>query len=1059
MNTSHISIGPQGTTSRKTARGQLLFERLIRFATGWGLPERLVRRGQSVACIFLLLSLMTLCVNTATAQGALTNGWTHTGTISPVGHSDSWTFSANVGDSIVIRVGEITQTNSFTPRIRLLNPIPTQQASASGSIAAEIAVTATNTGTFTVIVDDAFGTTATGTYRLTLAKSAGAIFVAPGDEGGPMTNGVMHTGTIDVGDLDVWTFSASSGDALVVRMGEVVDSSGNFDPWIRLYSPGGKLLSSSFGVLAAEVTATATNSGTFIVVVGDGNSALSGTGNYRLTLAKTGDPVVVSAGDDGGPMTNGVMHMGTISTGDLDLWTFNANSGDALVVRMGEIVDSSGNFDPWVRLYGPNGKLLDSSFGVLAAEVTATATNGGTYIVVVGDGNSSLSGTGNYRLTLAKTGDPVVVSAGDDGGPMTNGVMHTGTISTGDLDQWTFNANSGDALLVRIGEVVDSSGNFDPWIRLYSPGGKLLGSSFGVSAAEVTVTATNSGTFIVVVGDGNSALSGTGDYRLTLAKTGDPVVVSAGDDGGPMTNGVMHMGTISTGDLDLWTFSANSGDALLVRIGEVVDSSGNFDPWIRLYSPGGKLLGSSFGVSAAEVTVTATNSGTFIVVVGDGNSALSGSGDYRLTLAKTGDPVVVSAGDDGGPMTNGVMHMGTISTGDLDLWTFNANSGDAIIVRMGEIVDASGNFEPWVRLYGPNGKLLDSSFGVSAAEVTATATNGGTFIVVVGDGNSALSGSGDYRLTLAKTGDPVVVSAGDNGGPMTNGVMHTGTISTGDLDLWTFNANSGDAIIVRMGEITRTNAFTPWVRLYGPNGKLLGSGFGTAAGEVAVTATNSGTFIAVVGDGNSSLSGSGDYRVTLAKTGDPVMVSAGDEGGTLIGSGTYDGTIDVGDLDLWTFTACAGDGILLRMDELVSGSSLTPWIRLYGRDGTLLNSVFGAATAQINRSAPVTGRYLVVVGDGTGGLGGSGTYRLTVDGLTDELKVCVPVISGTNAKLGGVGGITNAVFRLDTTTNLATPAALWTPILTNYFDVFGTFTYTNPFSRTEPARFFRLSDP
>src|ERR1022692_4407451 len=278
MNTSHISIGPQGTTSRKTARGQLLFERLIRFATGWGLPERLVRRGQSVACIFLLLSLMTLCVNTATAQGALTNGWTHTGTISSVGDSDSWTFSASIGDSIVIRVGEITQTGSFTPRIRLQNPNAVQIASASGAVSAEIAVTATNTGTFTLIVDDAVGTTATGTYRLTLAKSPGTIFVMPGDEGGPMTNGVMHVGTIDLGDLDVWTFSANSGDAVIVRMGEVVDTSGNFEPWVRLYGPNGKLLDSSFGVSAAEVAGTATKSGTFTVVVGEGNGEWGGRG-------------------------------------------------------------------------------------------------------------------------------------------------------------------------------------------------------------------------------------------------------------------------------------------------------------------------------------------------------------------------------------------------------------------------------------------------------------------------------------------------------------------------------------------------------------------------------------------------------------------------------------------------------------------------------------------------------------------------------------------------------------------------------------------------------------
>ena len=50
--------------------------------------------------------------NLSFAQGALTNGWTHTGTIAPVGHSASWTFTANVGDRIVVRV-EITQTNNL----------------------------------------------------------------------------------------------------------------------------------------------------------------------------------------------------------------------------------------------------------------------------------------------------------------------------------------------------------------------------------------------------------------------------------------------------------------------------------------------------------------------------------------------------------------------------------------------------------------------------------------------------------------------------------------------------------------------------------------------------------------------------------------------------------------------------------------------------------------------------------------------------------------------------------------------------------------------------------
>ena len=641
-------------------------------------------------------------------------------------------------------------------------------------------------------------------------------------------------------------------------------------------------------------------------------------------------------------------------------------------------------------------------------------------------------------------------------GALTNGWTHTGTIApVGDSDTWTFSATAGDSIVIRVGKITQTN-TFTPRIRLFKPGAVQQAIASGSVAAEIAVTATNTGTFTVIVDDlvGTTA---TGTYRLTLAKTGDPVVVSPGDHGGPMTNDVMHLGTIATGDLDVWTFSANSGDAIIVRVGEIT-ATNSFTPWVRLYGPNGKLLDSGFGAFSGEVTVTATNSGTFLAVVGDGNGALSGSGDYRLTLAKTGDPVVVSPGDHGGPMTNDVMHLGTIATGDLDVWTFSANSGDAVVVRIGSIT-STNSFTPWIRLYGPNGKLLGSGFGALAGEVTTTATNTGTFLVVASDGNGALSGSGDYRLTLAKTGDPVVVSPGDHGGPMTNGVMHLGTISTGDLDVWTFSANNGDAIIVRVGEITATNSFTPWVRLYGPNGKLLDSGFGAFSGEVTVTATNSGTFLAVVGDGNGALSGSGDYRLTLAKTGDPVVVSPGDDGGALNGSSTYGGTIDTGDLDVYYFTACIGDGLVIRMDESTSGSTLTPWLRLYGRNGVLLASVSGAATAQLSVVTTNNGTFTLVAGDGNGALSGTGGYQLTVNGLSAGLKLCDPVISGTNANLSGVGGTLNTVFQLYTATNITTPIALWTPVVTNQFDFYGTFAYTNLFNPAEPARYFRLLEP
>lgn len=782
------------------------------------------RRIALYLCMIIVSFLLLPGANNAAAQGALTNGWTHTGTISPAGDSDSWTFSASTGDRIVLRVGEITQTGSFSPRIRLSTPNAVQQAVASGTVAAEISVTATNTGTFTVIVDDVVSTTATGTYRLTLAKSPGAISVAPGDEGGPLTNGVMHTGTLDVGDLDVWTLTATNGDTLTLAIGETVAGS-SLTPALWLYGPDGKLLDSGSGTAAAQVSFRATNSGSFIVVAGDFSSAFAGSGTYRLTLARTGSPVVVSTGDEGGPLANGATYNGVIEVGDLDVWTLTANSGDNLTIAMGESVSGS-TLTPVVWLYGPDGRLLNSGYGTAAIQVSFRATNSGTFLVVAGDFSTGFGGSGAYRLTLAKTGSSFLVSAGDEGGPLTNGVMHTGNIYVGDVDMWSFTANAGESIDLRIGEAVNGS-----------------------------------------------------------------------------------------------------------------------------------------------------------------------------------------------PLT------------------------------------------PAVWLYGPDGRLLDSGYGTVAAPASFRATNSGTFLVVVGDFSTGYVGSGAYRLTLARTGDPIVILPGDEGGPLANGVMHSGTIDLGDLDTWSFTATNGDSITVGMGEIVNASTLTPVLWLYGPDGRLLDSGYGTAAIQVGFRATNSGTFTVVAGDFSSAYAGSGTYRLTLAKAPGEVFTTPGDEGGPLNGTNTYDGTLDVGDLDVFYFTACVGDTLTVRMDELVTGSSLTPYLRLYGRNGVLIRSAFGTATAQVSAPATNNGTFTLVVGDFSNGFVGSGKYHLTVNGLSAGLKLCVPSIAGANVSLTEIGGQAGGTFVVYTHTNVTDLSTLWLPIRTNQFDQFGVSTVTNAFNSAEPQRYFRLWVP
>src|SRR5439155_7108 len=100
-----------------------------------------------------------------------------------------------------------------------------------------------------------------------------------------MTDGATNAGTIYLGDLDTWTFTATQGDYIALSMGAVAPISAHFAPWIRLVSPTGALLgNSATGPGASDIAATAPTSGTYTVIVGSYLSGYyDGTGNYLLT--------------------------------------------------------------------------------------------------------------------------------------------------------------------------------------------------------------------------------------------------------------------------------------------------------------------------------------------------------------------------------------------------------------------------------------------------------------------------------------------------------------------------------------------------------------------------------------------------------------------------------------------------------------------------------------------------------------------------------------------------------------------------------------------------------
>jgi hypothetical protein len=378
--------------------------------------------------------------------------------------------------------------------------------------------------------------------------------------------------------------------------------------------------------------------GTYTVVVGSGDSGLDATGSYTLTLAKSPGAFTISPGDQGGALTNGSNHTGDIHIGDLDMWSFTATAGDSIIVSAGETgVDTA--FFPWIRLRGPGGQDLGSSFGNLVGQIAAVAPATGTYTVVVGSGDSGLDAAGSYTLTLAKSPGAFTISPGDQGGAMTNGVNYTGDIHIGDLDMWSFTATAGEALTVSIGET-GADAAYQPWIRLRSPTGQDLGSSFGVRAGQINTNATVTGIYTVIVATADSGLDAAGTYTLTIANTPRPFTVPVTDQGGPIVVGDPNPGSIHIGDVDMWTFHAHDNDMLTVTITDINSPGTVFTPWIRLRSPTGVQVGAQFGATTATIIVTVQETGIYTVVAGSADGGFNGFGDYELTVTGPSDSMI-----------------------------------------------------------------------------------------------------------------------------------------------------------------------------------------------------------------------------------------------------------------------------------------------------------------------------------------------------------------------------------------------------------------------------------
>ncbi len=995
--------------------------------------------------------------------GAIASGQTKAGTINHFGDLDVYTFTAAAGQTFIADIGDATSSSAYQPYMNVYDPSGTPAGSGSGyyygtgyagdyrtNTSAKVTVSAASAGSYTIVVQDRAGAETGGTYDLEVAAAPATQAADADGDGGKITSGQTKAGTINhYGDLDIYTFTAAAGQTFIADLGDATSSSA-YQPYVNVYDPSGAPAGSGSGYYygtgyagdyrnstSAEVTVSAANAGTYTIVVQDRAGAETG-GTYDLEVAAAPATQAPDADGNGGTISSGQTKNGTIGRpGDLDVFTFTATAGQTFELSLGA-ASSASTFLPQLQIYNPAGtQVYNASSSSLSSSVRGTynvpSTDGGTYTAIVqGYGATNV---GAYTVELAAAPATQAADSGGNGGPILSGQTKAGTIGRpGDLDVFTFSAAAGQTFSASVGDATSTS-TYAPNLIIYGPNGALAGSGYGYnngtgyaddprtqhSVGVVVYTAT-AGTYTIIVQDYSGNETG-GSYDLEVDAAPATQAADSDGDGGVITSGQTKAGTINHyGDLDVYTFAATAGETIIAGVGDATSVS-TYAPDLTVYGPNGALAGNGYGYNSgtgfandprtqhsAEVIVTAAAAGTYTIIVQDYSGNETG-GSYDLEVDAAPATQAADSNGDGGTITSGQTKAGTVNHfGDLDVYTFAATAGETITANVGDATSDS-TYHPQLSVYDPNGAPAGAGYGYNSgtgyaddprtqqsAEVIVSAATAGNYTIIVQDYGGATVG-GAYDLEVDGAPATQAADADGDGGAITSGQTKAATINHfGDLDVYTFTATAGETITADVGDATSDSTYHPQLSVYDPNGAPAGAGYGYYSGtgyaddprtqhsaEVIVSAATAGNYTIVVQDyGGATVGGAYDLEVDGAPA--TQAADADGDGGTITSGQTKAGTINhYGDLDVYTFTAAAGETINAGVEDATPTSAFEPELHLYGPDGALAGNGYGynngtgfAGSPSTNTSAGVVasvataGTYTIVVQDyGGGEVGGA----------------------------------------------------------------------------------------
>jgi len=308
-------------------------------------------------------------------------GETLSGSIDAAAEMDTYTFTADADDTVLIRMVEAS--GSLYPEIRLIAPDATILETDYGSPADIYYEYLPQGGVYKILAYDHSGSE-TGDYNIFLQRTnnpGNTIPIAFGDAPNPAS--------IDTtAQMDTHTFSTDDGDTVIIRMAE---TSGFLYPEITLFEPDGSEVSTDYGA-PVEIYSLYLNEGQHTILAYDHGG--DDTGEYNVVVQRMNNPGFAIPIGFGDTLVEAIEE-----AVDWDTFTFTSSTGQTVLIRM---VETSGLLYPEIALFRPDGSYLHSDYGSPAEIISDPLPQNGVYKILAYD--HSGYDTGDYNIFLQLLG-------------------------------------------------------------------------------------------------------------------------------------------------------------------------------------------------------------------------------------------------------------------------------------------------------------------------------------------------------------------------------------------------------------------------------------------------------------------------------------------------------------------------------------------------------------------------------------------------------------------------------------------------------------------------------